>query len=87
VQVHAAVESMQLVVEAHCHGLGGWVGRSPAVRGVAGHTAAKSVHAEAGTSRDLVTIVGKAAAHPTEALTSIPARHWTAAAMLVSKSS
>jgi len=49
---------------------GGWVGPSPAVRGAAAHTAAKSVHAEAGASRDLV-VPGTESAHPSEAIMSI----------------
>jgi hypothetical protein len=65
---------------------GGWVGRSPAVRGVAARTAAKSVHAEAGTSRDLV-LPGTASAHPTEAMMSIQSLHLTGAAMMVSPDS
>jgi len=60
---------------------GGWVGPSPAVRGAAAHTAAKSVHAEAGASRDLV-LPGTASAHPSEAMMSIQALQWTAASFV-----
>jgi len=49
---------------------GGWVGLSPAVRGDAARTASKSVHDEAGASRDLV-LPGTASAHPSEAMMSI----------------
>jgi len=58
---------------------GGWVGPSPAVRGDVGHTASKSVHDEAGASRDLV-LPGPASAHPSEAMMSIQALRQTAGA-------
>jgi hypothetical protein len=61
---------------------GVWVGLSPAVRGDVVHAASKSVHDEAGASRDLV-LHGTASAHPSEAMMSIQRLKLTGAAILV----
>ena len=58
---------------------GGWLGLSPAVRGDVATTASKSVHDEAGASRDLV-LHGTASAHPFEATMSIHPLQQTAGA-------
>jgi hypothetical protein len=62
---------------------GGWVGLSPAVRGDVVHAASKSVHDEAGASRDLV-LPGTASAYPSDAMLSIRALQQTAGACRLS---
>jgi hypothetical protein len=63
---------------------GPWVGLSPAVRGDVVHAASKSIHDEAGASRDLV-LHGKASAHPSEAMMTIQPLQQTAASSVASR--